>query len=81
MGIATPAQLYTKAIVCDLSFHAENTQLSNHERRPEGPSKPEADAATSAEQAVRSSLVVASDLPGQVSHPLFVCMDTLYFMC
>lgn len=69
-GIARPGQLYTKAIVCDLSLYAETTQLSDHERRPEGPLKPEANAATRAEQAVRSSLVVASDLPGQVSHPL-----------
>ncbi|KAL3144570.1 hypothetical protein ABBQ32_004296 [Trebouxia sp. C0010 RCD-2024] len=45
----------------------EDTQLTNHERRPEGPSKADDGAKLDVEKAVvKPSLVIASDLPGQV---------------
>ena len=50
-----------------LSVDTGGTQLTDHERRPEGPSKTDNGAKLAAEKAdVRPSLVIASDLPGQV---------------
>lgn len=44
-----------------------NTQLSSHEHRPEGPSRNDPGPEyTQEEAAVRSSLVAALELPGQV---------------
>ena len=54
---------------CVVLLDAETTQLTDHARRPEGP--PEIDVgleSTAAEAAVRTSLVAALDLPGQVLH-------------
>ena len=71
------AQLHNKLKAVSkshLSTCADNTQLTNHERRPEGPTTAVVDLELTAEEAaVRTSLVAALDLPGQVPH-LNLCL-------
>lgn len=52
-----------------MSLGADNSQLTGHERRPEGPSKADGCLGTTGEAAVKTSMVAALDLPGQVPHP------------
>ena len=52
-----------------MSPGADNSQLTDHERRPEGPSKADGCVGTAGEAAVKTSMVAALDLPGQVPHP------------
>ena len=67
MGVAKLRTAQQAVGKSHLSTCAENTQLTNHERRPEGPTKAVVGPETTAEEAaVRTSLVAALDLPGQV---------------